>query len=192
MQHASSRDDAPDDRNAPHSGARHGVAPEPDAQDSGTRHGRADRASVLLALRRCLRLTLACLERCKLHHYAYMQLGTGLEAATFAATCLEHTAEEQAHATRLAERIEDLGGTAEFEFDARNRRLAEASGATTDPVEMIRADLAEGRTAIGELETAIENVAEHDPASLHVLEAVCAAERRHVDALGRLLGLQLA
>src|SRR5215471_16805096 len=74
---------------------------------------KADRATVLRVLNEALATELVCVLRYKRHHYT----ARGIHSQAVADEFLEHAAEEQGHADRLAERIVQLDGKPNFNPD---------------------------------------------------------------------------
>ena len=73
----------------------------------------ADLERVLKLLNDSLATEIVCVLRYKAHYYG----AKGLNAEPAAAEFLEHAQAEQVHADRLAERINQLGGTPEMQPD---------------------------------------------------------------------------
>jgi bacterioferritin len=133
---------------------------------------------------------LACVQRYKRHHYAYMLLATGMQARTVAAECLQHVVDEQSHADQLAERIRQLGGDPN-QFSMLPRAVDDQDSAMAgDHVAMIRADLARERGAIEAYTSIVLWLGDADPWTRLTLERILVSERQHADDLVGLLLLQ--
>src|SRR3981081_1769926 len=71
---------------------------------------RADRDTVLKLLNEALATEIVCVLRYKRHYF----MAKGLTSASIAEEFLEHGADEQAHADRIADRITQLDGEPNF------------------------------------------------------------------------------
>src|SRR5947209_8148996 len=71
---------------------------------------KADRDTVVKLLNEALATEIVCVLRYKRHYY----MAVGIHAEAVAQEFLEHAAEEQSHADRIAERITQLRGEPNF------------------------------------------------------------------------------
>ncbi|NOK16438.1 ferritin-like domain-containing protein [Corallococcus carmarthensis] len=99
----------------------------------------------------------------------------------------QHAREEQDHALRLAERIQQLGGRPDFNIGGLM-----SSGDTQNEegrtlVEMLRENLAAERVAIETYRDLIPYFAERDPTTRRLLEELLDEEEAHANALHALL-----
>src|SRR3954471_17680428 len=78
----------------------------------------ADLPRVIQVCNEALATELVCVLRYKRHYYT----ASGIHAGAVAAEFLEHAAEEQEHADRIAQRIVQLGGEPDFNPDTLTAR----------------------------------------------------------------------
>ena len=87
---------------------------------------------------------LVCVLRYKFHYVA----AQGIDSEAIKAEFLEHANEEQAHADRIAERINQLGGKPNFDPTTLAARSATQFREVDSLVEMVKDDLVAERIAI--------------------------------------------
>ena len=143
----------------------------------------ADLDRVLSLLNDALATEIVCVLRYKAHYYG----AKGLNSEPAAAEFLQHAGEEQAHADRLAERINQLGGTPEMNPETLMAR-AQTEYKTPDALlDMIREDLVAERIVIQAYSEAIRWLGANDPTTRRVLEEILAEEEEHADDMLTLL-----
>jgi len=121
--------------------------------------------------------------RYKRHYF----MATGIHAGTAKSEFLEHAAEEQAHADRIAERIVQLGGAPNFSpADMLSRSHSEYVEGTTLRA-MIEEDLVAERVAIDSYREMAAYFAPFDTTTRQMLEEIQAVEEEHADDLAELL-----
>jgi bacterioferritin len=143
----------------------------------------ADRAAVVALLNTALATELVCVLRYKRHAFT----AKGIAAEPVAAEFAKHAVEELAHADLLAARISQLGGAPDFAPAGLAARAHAEYDASTELVEMIRADLIAERIAIDAYGEAIHFVGDGDPTTRRLLESILAMEEEHADDLADLL-----
>ena len=148
-----------------------------------TERYRADKQKVCELLNEALATELVCVLRYRQNYYA----AKGLNAKVAAAEFLEHANEELAHADRLSERIQQLGGDPDLNPDTLTKRShAEYRiGNTLD--EMIKENLVAERIAIDSYREMALYIGEDDPTTRRMLEAILETEEEHADDLKQLL-----
>jgi bacterioferritin len=99
----------------------------------------------------------------------------------------EHAKEEQDHARRVAERINQLGGTPNFNPEGLASRSASQYVETGDLVEMIRENLVAERIACEHYRELIRYFAENDPTTRAMMESILAKEEEHANDMLDLL-----
>ncbi len=104
----------------------------------------ADLERVLSVLNTALATEIVCVLRYKAHYFG----AKGLNAEPAAAEFLEHAGEEQVHADRLAERINQLGGTPEMDPDTLMSRSHTEYNTPDALLDMIKEDLVAERVVI--------------------------------------------
>ncbi|MFG3115395.1 bacterioferritin [Streptomyces sp. NPDC048197] len=143
----------------------------------------ADLERVLQVLNEALATEIVCTLRYKRHYYT----ASGLCSEPVAAEFLEHAAEEQQHADKLAQRIVQLGGEPDFDPDTLTKRSHAGYDASTDLVEMIKEDLVAERVAVASYTEIAQWLGDGDPTTRRVFEELLAQEEEHADDLRGLL-----
>lgn len=143
----------------------------------------ADLEAVLRLLDEALATELVCVLRYKRHHF----VAKGLRAEVAAAEFLEHAAQEQEHADRIAARIVQLGGEPDFAPE----RLASRSHSEYTQGKSLRSMLEDNlvaeRIAIESYGEMIRFIGQGDPTTRRLLESILATEEEHADDLASLL-----
>ncbi|MGW7578730.1 ferritin-like domain-containing protein [Streptomyces sp. NPDC054765] len=143
----------------------------------------ADLPRVLQVLNEALATEIVCTLRYKRHYYT----ASGLYSEPVAAEFLEHAAEEQQHADKVAQRIVQLGGEPDFNPDTLTSRSHAHYDASADLIEMIREDLVAERVAIASYTEIAKWLGDGDPTTRRVFEDLLAQEEEHADDLRGLL-----
>ncbi|WP_030797360.1 ferritin-like domain-containing protein [Streptomyces sp. NRRL S-337] len=143
----------------------------------------ADLERVLQVLNEALATEIVCTLRYKRHYYT----ASGLYSEPVAAEFLEHAAEEQQHADKLAQRIVQLGGEPDFDPDTLTKRAHAGYDASTDLIEMIKEDLVAERVAVASYTEITQWLGDGDPTTRRVFEELLAQEEEHADDLRGLL-----
>jgi bacterioferritin len=144
---------------------------------------RGDRDTVIKLLNDALATELVCVLRYKRHYYT----ATGIHAQAVAEEFLEHAAEEQEHADKIAERITQLDGDPDFNPATLASRSHSEYVEGTTLADMIREDLVAERIAIESYNEIIRYLADNDPTSRRVMEEVLAKEEEHAEELRNLI-----
>lgn len=143
----------------------------------------ADRGTVLGLLNEALATEIVCVLRYRRHHF----MASGIHAKSIADEFLTHSNEEQAHADLLAARIVQLGGEPDFSPDSLSQRSHAEYITGSSLVQMIRENLVAERIAIDSYRELIRYLADEDPTTSRMLEAILAVEEQHADELADLL-----
>ena len=143
----------------------------------------ADREAVLKLLNEALATEIVCVLRYKRHYF----MATGIHADPVAAEFLAHANEELQHADLIAERIVQLRGEPNFSPDGLSQRSHAQYVEGNSLKEMIKEDLIAERIAIESYREMVAYVAEKDPTTRRVLEAILASEEEHANDLASLL-----
>ncbi len=139
----------------------------------------ADVERVVAVLNEALATELVCVLRYKNHYHT----ATGLQAEPVAAEFLQHAQEEQDHADRIAARIAQLGGTADFDPQTLLARSHSEYSTSEDLLEMVREDLVAERVAIASYTEIIGWLGDGDPTTRRLIESVLENEEEHADDL---------
>jgi bacterioferritin len=145
---------------------------------------KADRETVLKILNEALATELICVLRYKRHYF----MAKGINSEPVAQEFLEHAAEEQEHADRIAVRIVQLGGAPDLNPDTLTKRSHSEYTEGTTLVEMIREDLIAERIAIDTYREIIKYLGEDDSTSRRLMEEILEKEEEHADELSNMLG----
>jgi len=138
---------------------------------------------VLRLLNEALATELVCVLRYKRHYY----LAKGIHAKGVAEEFLEHAQEEQGHADRIAARIIQLGGAADFSPKTLLSRSHTEYIEGETLAEMLREDLVAERIAIESYTEMIDYIAETDSTTRTMLEEILAVEEEHAEDMANLL-----
>lgn len=143
----------------------------------------ADREQVIKLLNDALATEIICVLRYQYHYH----MASGIHSRSVAAEFLEHVAEEQAHAGRLAERITQLGGSPDFSPDSISARAHAQYVEGSNLIDMIKEDLVAERIAIEAYSEMIRYVGDDDPTTRRLLEEILAQEEEHAEDMSSLL-----
>ena len=144
---------------------------------------KGDRNVVLRVLNEALATEIVCVLRHKRHHY----MAKGIHSQAVAQEFLEHAAEEQEHADRLAERITQLDGEPNFNPDGLLTRSHSEYVEGESLIDMIREDLVAERIAVESYSEIIRYLADNDPTSRRLMESLLAKEEEHAEDMKTLL-----
>lgn len=99
----------------------------------------------------------------------------------------EHAKEEQEHARKVAERINQLGGTPNYNPEGLATRSASQYVQATSLVDMIKENLIAERIACEHYRELIRYFGEKDPTSRVMMEGILAKEEEHANDMHDLL-----
>jgi bacterioferritin len=142
-----------------------------------------DVASAIQMLNDALATELTCVLRYKFHYVA----AQGINSEAVKSEFLQHANEEQAHADRIADRINQLGGKPNFDPSTFAARSATEYREGTDLVDMIREDLVAERIAVEHYRDLVRYFGEKDPTTRRMLEDILAQEEEHANDMHDLL-----
>ena len=143
----------------------------------------ADLKRVLQVLNEALATEIVCVLRYKRHYYT----ASGLYSEPVAAEFLEHAAEEQQHADKLAQRIVQLGGEPDFDPDTLSTRSHTPYDASAGLIAMVTEDLVAERVAVASYTEIVQWLGDKDPTTRRVFEDLLTQEEEHADDLRSLL-----
>jgi bacterioferritin len=138
---------------------------------------KADVDRVIEVLNTALATEIVCTLRYRQHHFA----AKGIEAEAVAAEFLVHSNEEQEHADKLAERINQLGGTPDLDPSSLTGRAHSQYETSRDLTEMIKDNLVAERIAIASYTEIINWIGDGDPTTRRVFEDILSVEEEHAD-----------
>ena len=126
---------------------------------------------------------IVCVLRYKRHYF----MAAGIHSKSVKSEFLEHAAEEQEHADRIAERIVQLGGAPNFSPEGLLSRSHSEYAEGTTLTDMIKEDLIAERIAIDSYREIAAYFAAFDTTTQRMLEDIQAKEEEHADDLAELL-----
>jgi bacterioferritin len=124
---------------------------------------------------------------CVLRYTQHAIVATGLASEGVKDEFRQHAKEEQDHALQVAERINQLGGTPDFNPETLTGRSASQYQEAPDLVGMIRENLIAERIAVDHYRELIRYFGEHDPATRTMLEGILRVEEEHASDMVDLL-----
>ena len=134
-------------------------------------------------LNEALATELVCVLRYKRHYF----MAKGIHSGPVKAEFLQHAAEEQSHADRIAERIVQLGGSPDFSPNEMLSRSHSEYVEGSTLREMIAEDLVAERIAIESYREMAAYFAPFDSTTRRLIEEIKAVEEEHADDLAELL-----
>lgn len=144
---------------------------------------KADRKTVIKVLNEALATEIVCVLRYKYHYY----MASGINAQSVAAEFLQHAAEEQEHADRIAERITQLEGEPNLSPEGLLTRSHSEYVKGDDLVDMIKENLVAERIAIDSYREIIQYLGNDDSTTRRMLEDILAMEEEHAEDMSTLL-----
>ena len=124
---------------------------------------------------------------CVLRYTQHSIVASGLASEGVKAEFADHAREEHEHALAVAERINQLGGTPNFDPEGLAARAASEYALGGNLEEMIRENLVAERIAIDHYRELIRYFGDDDPATRAMLEEILVVEEEHADDMTRLL-----
>lgn len=134
-------------------------------------------------LQTVLATEIVCVLRYTMHAVAAQGIASESVKKEFA----QHAKEEQEHMMMVAERINQLGGTPNFNPEGLASRSASEYSEGGNLVEMIRENLVAERIAIDHYRELIRYFDDKDPATRIMLERILAVEEEHANDMHDLL-----
>jgi bacterioferritin len=124
---------------------------------------------------------------CVLRYTMNAVAASGLSSEGVKSEFDEHASEEQQHARQVAERINQLGGTPNFNPEGLATRSASQYTAATKLVEMIKENLIAERIACEHYRELIRFFADKDPTTRVMMESILSKEEEHANDMLDLL-----
>jgi bacterioferritin len=144
---------------------------------------KADREKVIAVLNEALATEIICVLRYTAHYY----LASGIHANAVKAEFLEHAADEQGHANKIAERITQLNGEPNFSPEGLMTRSHSEFIQGETLVDMIKEDLVAERIAVDTYREIVQFLGNDDPTSRAMMEEILASEEEHAEDLKTML-----
>jgi bacterioferritin len=125
---------------------------------------------------------------CVLRYTQHSIAAAGISSEGVRSEFKEHAAEETEHMLAVAERINQLGGTPDFNPEGlATRSASQYAGADGNLVEMIKENLIAERIAVEHYRELIRYFGDDDPTTRVMLEGILAVEEEHADDMHDLL-----
>lgn len=134
-------------------------------------------------LQNVLATEIVCVLRYTMHAIA----ATGISSEGVKAEFAQHADEERAHMMMVAERINQLGGTPNFDPESLATRSASEYGSADNLIEMIKENLIAERIAVEHYRELIRYFADNDPTTRVMLEGILETEEEHANDMHDLL-----
>jgi bacterioferritin len=144
---------------------------------------RGDVNKTIEILQSVLATEIVCVLRYSMHSIA----AAGISSESVRAEFAEHAKEEQEHMMAVAERINQLGGTPDFNPDTLTTRSASQYAEGRNLVDMIKENLVAERIAVDHYRELIRYFGDDDPTTRVMLEGILAVEEEHTDDMHDLL-----
>ena len=124
---------------------------------------------------------------CVLRYTSHAIAATGIDSESVREEFWEHAREEQEHMNSVAERINQLGGTPNFNPEGLATRSASEYGKADKLLEMIKENLIAERIAVEHYRELVRYFAEKDPTTRTMLESILAKEEENASDMHDLL-----
>ncbi len=124
---------------------------------------------------------------CVLRYTMNAVVARGISSEGVKAEFDEHAAEEQQHARQVAERINQLGGTPDFNPEGLATRAASQYTVGGNLLEMIKENLVAERIACEHYRELIRYFADKDPTTRVMMESILSKEEEHANDMLDLL-----
>jgi bacterioferritin len=124
---------------------------------------------------------------CVLRYTMHAVAATGISSDSVKAEFAQHAKEEREHMMAVAERINQLGGTPNFNPEGLLSRSASQYAEGENLVDMIRENLIAERIAVDHYRELIRYFGNDDPATKTMLDGILVVEEEHVNDMHDLL-----
>lgn len=124
---------------------------------------------------------------CVLRYTMHAVTATGISSEGVKAEFAQHAKEEQQHMTAVAERIDQLGGTPNFNPEGLATRSASQYGEGKNLIGMIKENLIAERIAVDHYRELIRYFGDDDPATRVMIEGILSVEEEHANDMHDLL-----
>lgn len=142
-----------------------------------------DVAEAIDLLQTALATEIVCVLRYTMHNIA----AVGIDSESVKSEFAEHAREEQEHMEKIAERINQLGGTPNLSPDGLQTRSATEYGSAEQLIDMIKENLVAERIAVEHYRELVRYFGEKDPTTRVMLEGILAQEEEHANDMHDLL-----
>ncbi len=142
-----------------------------------------DVANTIEILQAVLATEIVCVLRYTMHSIA----ASGISSDSVRAEFAEHAKEEQEHMLAVAERINQLGGSPNFNPEGLATRSASQYAEGENLIDMIKENLIAERIAVDHYRELIRYFGDDDPTTRVMLEGILSVEEEHADDMHDLL-----
>jgi bacterioferritin len=153
------------------------------AEGAITPNYKGDAQRTVAILQSVLATEIVCWLRYSMHAVA----ATGISSEGVKNEFAEHARDEQDHAMKVAERINQLGGRPDFNPEGLASRSASQYAEGADLVDMIKENLIAERIAVEHYRELIRYFGDDDPTTRVLLEEILAVEEDHANDMHDLL-----
>jgi bacterioferritin len=134
-------------------------------------------------LQTALATEIVCVLRYTMHNVA----AVGIDSESVKEEFAEHARDEYEHMEKIANRINQLGGTPNFDPQGLHTRSATEYGTAVKLIDMIKENLVAERIAVEHYRDLIRFFGEKDPTTRIMLEGILAQEEDHANDMHDLL-----
>jgi bacterioferritin len=134
-------------------------------------------------LQTALATEIVCVLRYTMHNVA----AVGIDSESVKEEFAEHARDEYEHMEKIANRINQLGGTPNFDPEGLHTRSATEYGNAVKLIDMIKENLVAERIAVEHYRDLIRFFGENDPTTRVMLEGILAQEEDHANDMHDLL-----
>jgi bacterioferritin len=134
-------------------------------------------------LQTALATEIVCVLRYTMHAVA----AVGIDSESVKSEFQAHASDEREHMEKIAERINQLGGTPNFNPEGLQTRSTTEYGSAEKLIDMIKENLVAERIAIQHYRELIRYFADKDPTTRIMLEGILAQEEEHANDMHDLL-----
>lgn len=124
---------------------------------------------------------------CVLRYTMHAITATGISSEAVKAEFAQHAKEEQAHMMSVAERIDQLGGTPNFNPEGLATRSSSQYAEGENLIDMIKENLIAERIAVDHYRELVRYFADDDPSTRVMLEGILVVEEEHATDMHDLL-----
>jgi bacterioferritin len=134
-----------------------------------------------------LQIALATEIVCVLRYTMHNVAAVGIDSESVKEEFAEHANDEREHMEKIAERINQLGGTPNFNPEGLETRAATEYGHAEKLIDMIKENLVAERIAVEHYRELIRFFGEKDPTTRIMLEGILSQEEDHANDMHDLL-----
>ena len=142
-----------------------------------------DVAQAIDLLQTALATEIVCVLRYNMHNIS----AVGIDSESVKAEFAEHARDEYEHMEKLANRINQFGGTPNFSPEGLSSRSATEYGDAVNLIDMIKENLVAERIAVEHYRDLIRFFGDKDPTTRVMLEGILAQEEDHANDMHDLL-----